>query len=394
MALAPIWDALDRSIPGQEKAVRALSAIVEHKSLAHAYLFSGPTGSGKLQAALTLAVAANCAGKGCGGCPLCLNFAALLSGEATHPDIHVMHSDGDQYSIESVREIRHLVGMTPAEYPTKFVIITEAERMREAQANTLLKTLEEPAQNTCIVLLTVRFDALLPTVRSRCQLVEFRPVPETTLVAALVAESGTDPVSARVAYQASRGRLDVARILLEAPAFARARTLVATIVDDLDRRDPAELLQDAGRMEALIEDLGEAAVSGVDDEPFEMDQIKDMAISKSHSGRLRSAHDDWAKRKTQNRKAEGTAVLLDLFALAYRDLLCAFAGADSLVVDHAALGGRTRFLRHESSGAAAGALEAVTTARRRIRRNVVPKNALAAMLLETQEVTRWRRRSA
>lgn len=395
MTSAPVWDALDKSLPGQRQAVRALSAIVEHASLAHAYLFAGPTGAGKLKAAVTLAVAANCEVSGCGACALCLSIDGLTRGDAAHPDIIIARPEGTGYTIEQLREIRRSISTRPVDLATKFLIVLDSDRMREAAANTLLKTVEEPPPNTCIVLLTSRYEAIIGTVKSRCQLIEFCQVAEEMIVGALVGRKKVDVASARVAYHASGGRLHSAEDLLDAPAFAAARRFVGTVVDDLDRRDAAELLADADRLVELIDDLGAVLGPSLEDSaPFAEEDIKDMALSKGHAARMRSLRDESAKRAGQVRKAEGTRALLDLFSVAYRDVLCASSGEDDLVADSEATAGRVSLVRHAGIAGATRALDAVSRARRRISRNVIPKNALAAMLLEIAEATSWRRQSA
>lgn len=400
MTLAPIWGALDKQLPGQETAVRALSRIVANKALAHAYLFAGPAGSGKLTAALTFACAANCPDGGCGTCDICTSVELYEDDKQRHLDIRVARPDGVDYGVEQLRDLRHTLASRSVELPTRFLILDDAERMKPAAANTLLKTIEEPPPGTTVILVTSLYEAILETIRSRCQLIEFKPVAEPRLVGKLVREmkeSGAGPMdvaSAKVAYHAAGGRPDAARQLLSARVFSDARSLVGAIVDGLGHRSASQLVADAEALEGLLSDLGQAVTPHLREEPYTEEAIKDMAISRAHSGRLTAHRKEHLKHVQLVRRQEGAGVVLQLFALAFRDVLCAANGAEELVADPESIRERGSLVRHGGSVGATRALESVACSRGRIARNVIPKHAFEAMLFEMAEVGRWRRQSA
>lgn len=394
MSLSPFWEALEEELPGQHKAVRALAAIVEHRALTHAYVFAGPPGAGKLRAAVALAAAENCDDHGCGDCALCKSVGALASQESVHPDISIVRPQGREYPIEQIRELRRGVHGRPVELETKFLVLLGADRMRPTSANALLKTLEEPPSRNCWVLVTDRFDELLPTVRSRCQLVQFRALGQEDVVSRLEREHGADRATALAAVGSAGGRLDLARALLAAPAFARARKAVDTLVEDLPHRDAHQLLSDAEDLAELIDDLGQAMRSDGRESAFGAEDIDELAVDAAHARRLKALGKEAERRAVLVARAEGAAVMLGLLSLAYRDLLCASAGAEDMVSDPAAVTRRGSVMRQAGVAGAARALEAITRARRRIMGNVLPKNALAAMMFEMGEEGRWHRRSA
>ncbi len=158
-------------------------------TLAHAYLFSGERGIGKKLTALGLAAAVNCKGPGpeggCGECVSCRKVSELL-----HPDVHLVSADGDEIKIDQIRQAQAEVSLKPFEGRKKVLIIDPAEDMNAASANAFLKTLEEPPADTIIILISAMPQGLLPTIRSRCQEIQFHPIPRNTLTRLLTERRG------------------------------------------------------------------------------------------------------------------------------------------------------------------------------------------------------------
>ncbi|HEX8909659.1 MAG TPA: DNA polymerase III subunit delta', partial [Anaeromyxobacteraceae bacterium] len=185
---------------GQERALGALRSALSRGALHHAYLFSGPEGVGKGTAARLLAQAGNCEvaepDRPCGACAPCRKIA-----RGTHPDVialaeeRVMAKAGrweprggrapsKDIVVDQVRDlVDHRLALRRFEGRRRFVLIDPADAMNAQAQNALLKTLEEPPDDTTLVLVAASADALLPTLRSRCARVAFAPLPE-----ALVAE--------------------------------------------------------------------------------------------------------------------------------------------------------------------------------------------------------------
>ena len=163
-------------IEGQEGALNLLRNAMRSGRLAHAYLFFGPEGVGKRLTALTLAKAMNCQsppaeGECCEGCASCKKINS-----SNHADVIVVEPQGEVIKIDQIRELQRRLRYRPLEGGMRACILESADSMNDAAANALLKTLEEPPDETHLFLLTARPHKLLPTILSRCQWVKFRPL--------------------------------------------------------------------------------------------------------------------------------------------------------------------------------------------------------------------------
>lgn len=176
-------------ILGHERQKAILKRAQSSDRLAHAYLFEGPEGVGKRLVALALARSLFCATRnGCGECPACRKVD-----HQNHPDLHMIEADGNTIKIEQIRALQKELSFRPLEGERKICVIEAAEKMNSSSGNALLKTLEEPAGHALLILLTSRPDAVLPTIRSRCQRLPFSRLPTATIRRALTeADTGDD----------------------------------------------------------------------------------------------------------------------------------------------------------------------------------------------------------
>ncbi len=184
------------NVIGQEKAIGILQGILKRKRLASSYLFCGESGIGKRMAAINFAKAVNCLKMPCSAddaqasfisvepqsslatvydaCDACESCLKIDSG--SHPDIiHISPQEG-LIKIDEIRTIEEALSYRPYEGMKKVVIVDDADTMNQASANTFLKTLEEPAEDSLIILISSRPDRLLPTIRSRCSMIAFHPL--------------------------------------------------------------------------------------------------------------------------------------------------------------------------------------------------------------------------
>ena len=195
---------------GHDKAKRILQAGIAEGRIAHAYMLSGPIGVGKMTLAQDFSRALNCVSleKPCDTCNQCSRIDRDV-----HTDIHVIRvsegvKDGRRrvlIGIEQIRDVFRELSLKPYEGKFRVVIVDGAEHFSGEAANSLLKTLEEPPDQVVIVLLTADHNIVLPTVVSRCQLLEMRPLNESVIIEVLQTEHGVQLDKANEIARLSQG---------------------------------------------------------------------------------------------------------------------------------------------------------------------------------------------
>ena len=174
-------------IIGHGKQLETLRSALAHERLHHAYLFVGPEGVGKRTVAFALARAIHCSDRPSDFCGQCANCARILAGN--HPDVRVAGPlpDKKEISIQQIRAIEKELNFRSFSGGKKIAIIDPATLMSLAAQNALLKTLEEPPQNSVLILIAPNAGGLLPTLRSRCLRLSFGPVQRDSLAGFLTA---------------------------------------------------------------------------------------------------------------------------------------------------------------------------------------------------------------
>jgi DNA polymerase-3 subunit gamma/tau len=209
---------------GQDAVVRTLTTAIDTGRLAHAYLFSGPRGSGKTSAAKILARCIECVhGPTAAPDNECENCRAILAGTA----LDVLEIDAaSNRGIDEIRALRDAVKFAPATMRMKVYIIDEAHMLTKEGANAFLKTLEEPPPYAVFILATTAPEALPPTILSRCQRYAFRRIPIETMIARMRTISDAegividDGALGAIAYRADGGLRDALTMLEQVAAFA------------------------------------------------------------------------------------------------------------------------------------------------------------------------------
>lgn len=191
-------------VVGHEWAVALLERSLANGRMAHAYLLLGLPQIGKTTLALNFAQALNCLSeeKPCGQCRSCLKIA-----HGNHPDVRVIKAANGTIKIEQVRDMQREVALSPHEGHWKVYIIRQMERATPEAANCLLKTLEEPPPQVILILTASDSDQLLPTIISRCQVLNLRPPSVPLIQKALQERWGVDPERAGLLARLSGGRL-------------------------------------------------------------------------------------------------------------------------------------------------------------------------------------------
>lgn len=193
-------------ILGHERIIEVFKRAIGSGKTSHSYIFEGIQGCGRKKIALALIQTLFCESGKDDACDTCPSCRKVISGN--HADIHRIEPlpDKRDISIDQLREMQRELALRPYEAPRKACILEPAERMSVNAANSLLKTLEEPPGNAIIILLTENADMLLPTIRSRCQLVRFAPLsPEH--VRQLLEQNGMDEAASATLAQMSGGSL-------------------------------------------------------------------------------------------------------------------------------------------------------------------------------------------
>jgi DNA polymerase III subunit delta' len=233
---------------GHDGLKGVLSEALRRRRLPPALLFVGPDGVGKKGLALTAARALVCeggTGDTCEACAPCRRSARGL-----HPDVIVIEPDGATIKIEAVRDAVREIAGRPFEGRARGFVFDQAHLLTEQASNALLKSLEEPPATSHVLLVTAAPQALLPTIRSRCQTLRVRPLPAALIEEHLRAHHGADPQDARLRAVLSGGSLGAA-LAFQPEAYRGMRDELLGLLErlptlsPLDRMEAAERLADA-----------------------------------------------------------------------------------------------------------------------------------------------------
>jgi len=221
-------------LSGQPKAAKLLDRAHTSGKLAHAFLFRGPAGVGKRQAAVAFGARINCQTPNEGNaCALCASCRKFFTGN--HPDLLLVEPDGAAIKIGQIRELKKALAFPPYEARHRVAVLLDIHAMRREAANSLLKTLEEPPADTILILTGDEAGDILPTILSRCQTIPFFPLPYQQLAQTLTTEDALSAEESFALAAAAEGSLGRARDLLkhDLPACRReiAETLLAHTAD-------------------------------------------------------------------------------------------------------------------------------------------------------------------
>ncbi|MGH3374378.1 MAG: DNA polymerase III subunit delta' [Actinoallomurus sp.] len=344
--------------------------------MTHAWLFTGPPGSGRSVAARAFAAALLCPDRGCGHCASCHQ---VLSG--THADIEVVRPAGLSYGVRETRELVLRSASSPTGGRWRIVLFEDADRSTEQAANALLKAIEEPPARTVWLLCAPSPDDLVVTIRSRCRLVTLRTPPVDAVADVLVRRDGIDPDVAADAARAAQGHIGRAKRLATDGEARRSRADVLAVPSRLTGVGPAvmaaEVLVKAAEAEAKT-----ASSARAEGETTALRQALGESakgrMPRGTAGALKELEDRQKSRATRMKRDALDRALLDL-ASYYRDLLTVQLGAGVELVNV----DRARELRAAGGTpeATLQRLEAIMTCRERLEANVNPLLAVEAMAM-------------
>jgi DNA polymerase-3 subunit delta' len=356
-AFAPFSQETAWPVIGHERAIQMLRRSIVNGRLSHAYLFTGPQGTGKRTLAIAFAMALNCQSGDPSSdqppdvpCGLCSACQRILHG--AHPDVVEVSLETQaqalaqtagkgkvatpkELRIDTIREMQATVGLRPHSGRWKVYIVGDADRLNEEAANCMLKTLEEPPQHTILVLLASDEAAVLPTISSRCIQVPLRALGKATVKESLLKKWGLDdPDRADLLAALSGGRLGYA----------------------------VNLLQDSSALEDRRSYLQELALLG----------------KATVSDRMEAAA-RFAKQFTDARPA--LYAMLDTWESWWRDVLIVSAQASELAANVDQMQALSASASRNSPKRAAEALELISQTRQQLQENVNPRLALESLAL-------------
>lgn len=390
-----VWDAL----VGQDDVVDALkSAAVAARAfgtgappaagaMTHAWLFTGPPGSGRSVAARAFAAALQCTepteeGPGCGECSGC---RSTLAGR--HPDVHPVVPQGLSISVSEMRAVVAEAARLPVVGSWQAMIIEDADRLTEAASNALLKVVEEPPRRTVFLLCapSTHPDDVAMTIRSRCRHLALRTPPADAIAAVLTGE-GAAPEMAAWAAQASQGHVGRARRLVR-DSDARARRAAVLAVPERVRslRDCQEV---ADALITAAESEAQAATDSVDE--AEVDALRTAlgaggtgkgttGATRGMAGAVRELQLRQRSRATRTQRDALDRALIDLAGF-YRDVFRRQAGSVDGAAHPEVADSVGRVAAVISPAGALRRLEAVLACREALELNVKPRIAVEAMV--------------
>jgi DNA polymerase-3 subunit delta' len=368
-----VWEA----VIGQEDAVEQLrQAVSRPQAMTHAWLITGPPGSGRSVAARAFAAALECQDGGCGDCQTCRSVLAL-----SHPDVLDTATKKVVIAIDDVREWVTLAARAPALGRWRIIIVEDADRMLERTGNVLLKALEEPPPRTVWILSAPRPEDVLVTIRSRCRRIGLRIPPVEAVVRLLVERDGASPQEARLAALAAQCHIGVARRLINDPAAASQRRQVLEIPKAAS--SVAHGVAVAGQLVALAEAGSQAVKQARDGQAREQllaqfGEAGGRKVSSFARARLKEFDDESVRRARRSRADTLDQALIDLLAF-YRDVLAVQVGAGVDLINAMDIELVTLQARRSTIDETMTRLSAIELARLRLASNVAPALALEAM---------------
>lgn len=372
-------------VVGQPEAVAALTdAVSQPESMTHAWLFTGPPGSGRSVAARAFAAALQCENGGCGQCQACRTALA-----GTHADVTVVVPEGLSFGVAEARELVRAGSRKPAGGRWQIVLIEDADRLTERAANALLKAVEEPPPRGVFLLCapSLHPDDVPITIRSRCRAVSLT-TPSTEAVAeVLVRRDGIDPAMAAWAAGAAQGHVGRARHLARDENARLTRKAVLDIPASLTSL--AACLAAADELILSAEEEAKSRSAALDTAETETWQLAYGAggqgpglgrgAARGAAGAMKELERRQKSRATRLNRDALDRSLVDL-AGCYRDVLVVRARAADAHLAHPDRRAETaRLAATLQPSAALVRLEAVLACREALELNVKPRVALEAM---------------
>ncbi len=338
-----VWDGL----VGQAKAIEALRTAAAGHGMSHSWLFTGPPGSGRSNAAVAFAAALQCdhTGSERAGCGQCHECHTVMTG--SHADVQVVRTEKLSLGVKEIRELVRRSALAPVGRRWQILVVEDADRLTEQACNALLKAIEEPADRTVWMLCAPTVDDVLPTIRSRCRLVTLTTPTADDVAAFLTRVDGVPDALASYSARASQGHIGRARALARDEATRNRRHEVVSL--------PARLTSLGACMTAAA-NLAEVTKEEADLITSELDAREKSELDASYGvverGRrpreytpaLREMEKDQKTRAKRRHLDVVDRALMDLVSV-YRDAIALASGAPGRLVNEEIRGDVERLVR-------------------------------------------------
>lgn len=373
-------------LQGQEPVVAQLRRAALEQTPAHAWLFTGPPGSGRSNAARAFAATLVCeqedpADRGCGTCHAC---HTVLAG--THSDVTFVATEKTTISIDEARALVTKAQDRPASARWRIIIVGDADRMLERTTNVLLKAIEEPPPRTVWILCAPSPADVLVTIRSRCRMVTLRVPPVQDVAQLLITRDGIEPALALTSARAAQSHVGIARRLAQDEGARTRRNAIVQL--PLGLRGVSEAVRAAGSLVELA--TAEAASSNEQRDVVEKEQLlrslgapETGTLPASIRSQVRQLEEDQKRRSKRSVTDTLDRALTDLISF-YRDVMLiqisSNQAADDQLVNAEIRPQLADFAAQRSAEQTLSRIESINEVRRRIvGSNVAPLLAIEAM---------------
>ncbi len=371
-----IVDVLQSAVAATRSGDEALGPT--DQAMTHAWLFTGPPGSGRSSAAVAFAQALVCPSNGCATCNACRSVITNA-----HPDVEVIRTEGLSIKIDEVRELLARVAWAPSMGGWRVVVMEDADRLTESAANALLKAIEEPGNRTVWLLCAPTLHDVLPTIRSRCRHLQL-VTPSTQAVAqVLQRRDGISPQMADFAARVSQGHIGRARYLAKNEAVRNTRTTIMNL--PLTLKGISSAFAAAQTLVDLAPD--QANESAEERNQSEIDDLS-LAYGKGATGRgmatggakaIKELEKEQKTRSTRLVRDGLDAALLDI-ATFYRDVMMVQAGANDGLINKELESQITTYAATTKPHTTINKINAIMAARTNLGHNAAPLLTVEALM--------------
>lgn len=352
-------------------AVKAAASGEESQEMTHAWIFTGPPGSGRSSAAIAFAQALVCKENGCGKCNECITAKS-----GAHPDVEILKSEGLSIKIDEIRELLTRTAWAPSMGGWRVVVMEDADRLTESAANALLKAIEEPGLRTVWLLCAPTLHDILPTIRSRCRHIQLHTPSNDEVSKFLMEKHQIAPKMADFAARVSQGHIGRARHLATNEEVRNRRHAILSIPNHLNSVSSAYAA--AAKLVELANAESDAISEALDEKEYEE---LSTALGKGGGKALKELEKEQKSRATRITRDTLDGALLDL-ATFYRDVILVQAGHEGSLINSELVEQINKMATNTQSQKTLAKIDAIMKARENLQRNGAPLLVMEALMCE------------